>query len=222
MKFLKIKSIKLKILLPLATIFILGVSSVSFISCFKSNSLLDNNLKKMATTKAEEISSRVDGLLNSRIRIMEELSRSTEAKALDINGVERYIAARKAIAKDFEMFFVSDKSGNITSSTNQKFNISDTDYFKTAMSGQSAISKPLISKLSGNTVIIFAVPITNENNNVAGLIAGTVKLASITDIINKTNINKGDYAYIIDKNGLTVSHPDKNKILKENILQSKY
>ncbi len=221
MKFLKIKSIKLKILLPLAIIFILGISSVSFISCFKSNSLLDNNLKKMATTKAEEISARVDGLLSSRIMIMEELSRSTEAKALDINGVKRYIAAKKGIAKDFEMLFVSDKSGNITSSTDQKDNISDTDYFKTVMSGQSAISKPLISKLSGNTVIVLAVPVTTENNNVTGLIAGTVKLASITDIINKTYLNKGDYAYIIDKNGLIVSHPDKAKILKENVLQSK-
>ena len=49
----------------------------------------------------------------------------------------------------------------------------------------------------------------------------SMELKFFTDIIDKIKIGKTGYAYIVDKNGLYITHPVKENILKVNISQIK-
>ena len=49
----------------------------------------------------------------------------------------------------------------------------------------------------------------------------SLELKYFSDIFDKMKIGKAGFAYIVDKNGFYITHPVKDKILKENISQIK-
>lgn len=49
-----------------------------------------------------------------------------------------------------------------------------------------------------------------------GTLVGSIKFDSISSYASQIKVGKSGYAYMIDKNGLIVYHPDSSKILKEN------
>ncbi len=98
-------------------------------------------------------------------------------------------------------------------------NIIDRDYFHKVMnSGNTTISKAIISKSTGNYIIIVAAPIKDDNGNIIGLVGVGVNLSFITDMINDEKLGTSGYAYMFSKDGLIMTHPNKNLIYKYNIL----
>ena len=88
-------------------------------------------------------------------------------------------------------------------------------------SGNTTVSKPIISKVTGNHIVVIAAPIKDDNGNIIGLVGVDVNLSVITDMINDEKLGTSGYAYMISKDGLIIAHPNKNFIYKHNILNDK-
>ncbi|MBV7276249.1 methyl-accepting chemotaxis protein [Clostridium sp. PL3] len=119
-----------------------------------------------------------------------------------------------------EILSIVNSSGKeVVSSKSEKSDtdLSDRDYVKDALKGNENISEVVTSKLSGKLVISVAKPI-KDNGKVVGVIVGSIKFDNICNYASKVKIGNNGYAYMIDKNGLIVYHPESDKILKENIL----
>ncbi len=77
-------------------------------------------------------------------------------------------------------------------------------------------------KATGRVVCTAASPIySSTGKDITGVVMMSIELKFLTDIIDKMKIGKAGYAYMVDKNGLYIVHPVKEKILKENISQIK-
>ena len=61
----------------------------------------------------------------------------------------------------------------------------------------------------------------STGKTVTGVAMIAMELKYLTDIIDKIKIGRAGFAYIVDKNGLYVTHPVKENILKVNISQIK-
>ncbi|WP_411681524.1 methyl-accepting chemotaxis protein [Clostridium thailandense] len=119
-----------------------------------------------------------------------------------------------------EILSIVNSSGKeVVSSKSEKSDtdLSDRDYVKDALKGNENISEVVTSKLSGKLVISVAKPI-KDNGKVVGVIVGSIRFDNICNYASKVKIGNNGYAYMIDKNGLIVYHPESDKILKENIL----
>ncbi|HUX39387.1 MAG TPA: methyl-accepting chemotaxis protein [Rectinemataceae bacterium] len=115
-----------------------------------------------------------------------------------------------------------DTGGVFFASSNRKanvgINISDRDYFKAAMKGVPNVGTVAISKASGRIVLSTASPVYASNGkDITGVATITMEIAYLTDLIDKVKIGKSGYVVIADKTGLTIAHPDKESILKEDI-----
>ncbi|PKM86886.1 MAG: methyl-accepting chemotaxis protein, partial [Firmicutes bacterium HGW-Firmicutes-12] len=75
------------------------------------------------------------------------------------------------------------------------------------------------SKLTGNTVIAFAHPLI-INNSVVGALVGSVPFNNITKYAADIKVGQNGYAYMINKNGVIVYHPQEEKILTENLTET--
>ena len=95
---------------------------------------------------------------------------------------------------------------------------SERDYFKTAIKGDTCISEPLISKVTGQLTVIISAPIWKD-----GIAGGTVEgvlyfvpvSTFLSDIVTDIQLSKGGSAYILSKSGTTIAHHDVTKVTNE-------
>ncbi|SMF33487.1 methyl-accepting chemotaxis protein [Desulfovibrio gilichinskyi] len=93
----------------------------------------------------------------------------------------------------------------------------DRNYFQKAVSGELFLSKPLISRASGTPVVIISSPI-RDKDKIVGVIVGIIEISEFANkFINNIKVAKTGYIYILDSNGLIISHVNPKLIAKVNV-----
>ena len=220
MKLLGFKSLRTKILLPVLIISTLGFLTVALSGYLQSRSIIMNNIEQLSLGKVESTVSHIDGLLEVWKSEIEVLSATNAVKSMDFQGFKAYIDERKEIFNGYEMFLISDTDGNYKATLGLDGNISDRAYFPIAMSGITVISDPVTSKATNKPIIVIAAPIKDDSGKVKGVLAGTMELRYISDIVDGQKYGDTGYAYMINRKGLVLAHPVKEKIFKENLLEN--
>lgn len=102
-------------------------------------------------------------------------------------------------------------SGDVITSDNQEFNISNRDYFKRALAGEEVISDVIDDK-SGvfEQIIVVAVPVI-ENDNVTAVLFGVYDTDHLTSILDISFFNNLGYAYLCSNNGDVISNPKEEQ-----------
>lgn len=217
------RSLKKKIMIPIVLLFTIGTLMLSLVAYYKSKEIIINYVELLAQSKAEKLVTKVEYKIAKWKSVVNMFASLDIAKNMDHEGFKEYIASnRKMYNKEYEFLAIIDKEGNYLSIDGDKGNISDRDYFHEVINtGNTVISKPLISKDTGNYVIVVSAPIKDDNGEIIGLVGLDVNLSVITDIINDERIGNDGYAYMLNKEGIVVAHPDKDYIYKFNLLNDK-
>jgi methyl-accepting chemotaxis protein len=124
------------------------------------------------------------------------------------------------LAAKYEAVSVFDSKGRIVASSDPGaigLDLSERDYFKTAIAGEANISQMFTNKSSGSVDLALAAPVSDAAGKVAGICAITVKTTAITDVMAKYSLGNGGYFAIVDETGLFILHPNKDKVMKANI-----
>jgi methyl-accepting chemotaxis protein len=92
--------------------------------------------------------------------------------------------------------------------------LGDRDYIQKALAGVPAISDVLISRVTNEPVIMFAVPITVDGE-VRQLLIGRKNGTFLSEVTKNIGIGSGGYAYAINKTGVIISHPNVDYVLEQ-------
>ncbi len=88
-----------------------------------------------------------------------------------------------------------------------------------ALKGESHVSSPYKSPVSGKPVVLITAPI-QKNGQVIGIFGLPIDLGTFSyELVKNIKIGKTGYPFITDSKGLTFAHPDKEQILKLNITE---
>lgn len=200
---------------------ILGVFSYINIS----NSM-QNTVEQELATEATETAKIVNQSINYANNSIEMLSFDSRLASIangdnsQRNEVFNYLAAlQKKNSSSMELLAITDSAGKEilnNTSENVDIDLSSCDYIKQALSGKASISDVLVSKTTGNTVIAMAYPL-KINDKIVGTVVSSVQLKFISSEISSLKIASTGYAYMVDKNGLFVCHPQSKLVLKSKI-----
>ena len=69
-------------------------------------------------------------------------------------------------------------------------------------------------------IISFEAPVYDENRRVKGLVSGASFINKVFEEATDFKIGKTDTVYVFQDDGLIIHHPDKEKVLQENLLES--
>jgi Methyl-accepting chemotaxis protein len=94
--------------------------------------------------------------------------------------------------------------------------LSEREYIKRALAGETAISQMLIDKVNNAASVIVASPVLGPAGKPIGAVAVSFDSAVITDMLNSFSLGSG-YIFIVDRDGLIVMHPDKSLVFKTNL-----
>ena len=68
---------------------------------------------------------------------------------------------------------------------------------------------------TNNPIITVAIPINDENGNFVGVLGGDVSLETLSNSVVNRKIGEEGYAYLVNKSGKLIAHPDQEKVNNE-------
>ena len=165
---------------------------------------------------------------NSLIAAAEKVAKEGVEKSQQemVLAGKELIKIKKAEGDRLSSINLVDKNGIFYVSSDIKAmkgtNVAARDYFKTALKGTPNVGQVNVSSATGRVVCNSASPIySSTGKDITGVVMMSLELKFFSDIFDKMKIGKAGYAYIVDKNGFYITHPVKDKILKESISQIK-
>lgn len=113
-------------------------------------------------------------------------------------------------------------SGNILDakgvSIDDGTDFSDRTYVKTALEGTTNVSDITLSKYTNTYGVSIAAPIY-KGADINGVVYFRLDSNFIMDIIDFIKISENSYAYLVDKEGNIVAHPNEEMILNFNLIE---
>jgi methyl-accepting chemotaxis protein len=109
--------------------------------------------------------------------------------------------------KLYETYFIANIQGDYIITSGAKGNVRDREYFKKVMeTGETFVSNPVVSRATGNTVVVVAAPI-KEDGKITGLLGGTVLTDDLSRRIAAIKVEQTGYAYLVQGDGWTGYRP---------------
>lgn len=186
------------------------------------------NLTKSEYYKLELIAvsnaSRLDQLIIDNRLIVNQIARNINVvNFLAVNSRDREALFSKIdksldvilrSSPDYDAVFVMDKDGNCLASTDPTFigrNYSFRDYFKKAIKGQGAAPVSLlVGSTTGRPGLFFAHSIRSDRGEILGVAVLKIKGSNIWKIVNSIRVNSHVRAFLIDENGIVITHPNNS------------
>jgi methyl-accepting chemotaxis protein len=219
-------SLKVKLIVTFFILISIPMGILGYMSYNMSAKSMQASVEQQLKEQTSETSALIGDRIESVKHTLEVASLNGDigkaVKNLNTDNVDnafKYIQNVQEKNKDYmEVLIITDLTGKaiIDSQTKEPdIDLSDRDYMKKALSGSEVVSEVLTSRFTGNPAIFVAYPL-KEGNKIIGTLVGSINFSSVSNYASKVKVGEKGYAYMIDKNGLIVYHPDKSKILKEN------
>lgn len=169
---------------------------------------LDENVSALSTVFYTKLDDQLV-MLESQTRYFRNVDLS------DYNLMKKTILSTKGIGA-FKTIGVANSFG-ATMNYNGKSsgNIFLTDYYKTAMNGENAISETTVTDEDGDEVLVLAVPIM-RNNTAVGVIYGTFTKEVLNSLIDTMNFAGKSTNLLINKNGTVLARTAESSALPDD------
>ena len=61
--------------------------------------------------------------------------------------------------------------------------------------------------------MVIAVPVEGDREKPSGVLVAQIHLQSVWEVVSETRIGEKGFAYVVDSDGMLISHPDVNRVL---------
>jgi len=231
-------SLRMKLIIGGVLASILPLIIVGYLSLYKASGALISSAQSQCMQVATDLAMLTESIMQKN----ETFARTTAHTREVVNAVQRVNEFGEAQAGEeledlksllvtfldrsngeYENIFVLDKKGAIISDSvgakDKVGSLGSRLYFKQAIKGNVSLSAPLFSPATGKRGVLLAHPIKNDSGTVTGVLVLSVNLEDLSDIIAGVKLGKTGIPFMISKTGLTIAHPDTQKILKSNPME---
>ncbi len=229
-----IKNMKIGAKLSLigSLIIIIPLAIVSLLSVFQSTSAVEEQIDSQILSRTRDIEVGLENTFRAEMRLITALAsqndmveplQNTENNGELLNRARQELA-RMMTAPEFmekyQGFILADASGTIVADSDQIYSgvvIKDREYFQKAMTGATVISEPALNKVTNDPFVAVATPVYSSSKVPIGVAASLVSIGHLSQLVAESTIGKTGYAYILDRNGIFIAHPDPATIMKSDV-----
>lgn len=212
--------LSVKIAIYVGTLIVVIALGLGILTSFFSSEALYNKVESNLVQLGNEEAKYIDFKIVSKIQILQEVANGSEVTGMEWDRQKN--ALKDTVERlgylDLAVVLPSGDASYVLSG--DKSNLGDRDYVKKALSGQGSVSNVLISKVTGEAVLMYAVPIY-KGSKVVGALVGRTDGNSLNTFTNEIKYGDHDMAFILGKDSTFYSYPEKDFVLKQiNIFKS--
>lgn len=210
---MQLKSIKTKLSLFFGGLMVIICVGLSLVSYLNSSDVLKSNIDESLSHLTKESAKVVKSEIEVQFNALEALAASDWMMNDKLTTDEKLDLLKTEVNRSGHLYMlISDTNGNSKYTNGATANISEREYFIKALSGEKTVSDPLISKVDNSLVMAFAVPI-KDGNRVKGVLVAARDGNVLSDSITNIQFGKNGAAFMINKNGTTVAHKNKDLVI---------
>lgn len=175
------------------------------------NTLTDSSIATSATLASNHISQQLEDYLNvvSMVGTNELLSDRAATIMEKTAFLNKYVETYGFTSANLlDTKGISLKDGT---------DFSDRDYVISALKGIANVSDVTLSKYTNTYGVSIAAPVYDSANRITGVVYFRLDIDFMMDVIKNISISDHSYAYLVDKKGNIIVHPDNNLILNFNL-----
>ena len=212
------KSIQKKLMVAILSITFIAMVVLGGLNYWKARDIMIEDITVSMSKEAVTAASDVNNWLEKKQSELSGLAAAPAIQSGDKTQITAFLANVMKENKNYEGITYASLDGNYINSFGLTGNIIQRNYFQKSIKGERSVSDLLISKDTGNKMVNAVVPV-KVNGQVTGILSGQINLDTIFKHVSSIKIGQTGYAHILQEDGLTIIHPDKEKVMKENILK---
>jgi methyl-accepting chemotaxis protein len=200
------KSLQGQLLRVFLLISVVPIIIVSISGTINSMNVLKERIHTDLNLLMETETSRINDWFKDVTHEVQIASHASRIQSMKIDQLNEALTSYKKDWGDYvENIFVADLNGMvIADSGNELADLSDRSYIQEAVKGSTVISDPLISKMTGNSVFVVAVPVYN-GSSIVGVIGSVINLNALNTYMEGMYVGERDEIYLIDNNGYFIT-----------------
>ena len=200
-------SISRKITLMFGALLIVSLTVAISFSVRAAQNAVESRIKNHFIDKAGGTVDKVETSIQTYFKFLEELAaipilsdsgRSYEEKMAVLNNKALFQA-------DIKQVNLYDTTGIRFTTDGRKVDIRDRSWFLAAKEGKHFVSEPLISRSYNKFLIVFAVPIYNDQHIVTGVLNATVLAEWLSALIADVKMSNTSGCYILGTTGTVIA-----------------
>lgn len=113
---------------------------------------------------------------------------------------------------DYDAVYLMDKGGRCLAATDPIFvgqNYTFREYFRSSIQGHPYVSSILVGETTRRPGLYFSSPV-RSNGEIVGVAVLKIRGEEIWNKVNALRVDSQSYAFLVDQQGVIVSHPDKS------------
>ena len=109
---------------------------------------------------------------------------------------------------------IADLNGDSKYTNSTASNIADREYFKKALSGEIAVSDPIMSKSENKLIVSYAAPIKDTNNNIVAVLVAIKDGNSISSLTDDITFGETGKAFMLSSTGVKIAHYNNDLVVQ--------
>ncbi|WP_378955218.1 methyl-accepting chemotaxis protein [Pelosinus sp. sgz500959] len=213
-------SLRLRLILLLVLFALLPTCVVGSVNAYrtigeKKAAIVQNNVV-ITSQLVNQIERLLDDSRASLITTATAIGASTTNNTLDTAAIKTAIIEMKKQNPQFELIIANDSTGmQIIRTSGELKNQAGKPSFVNAIQGNVYFSDVYISVSTQAPCVTISTPIKDKAGIVIGTMSADISLNAIQEIANSAKIGNTGYIDIVDKQGVLIAHPDKERVLKK-------
>lgn len=199
-----------KIMILLAMIGAIPLLLLSVFSYWQLTSNMQEDYNRIGMAQVETLKLDVDSLLQKNMQGIKLIANMPTVKNMDIPTIKQILINSGKVNPDLSVISIINKQGKqlVKNDNSSLVDVSDRPFYLQVIKGQDDfISEVTISKSNGNLMVLLSTPIKSDTGEIVGVLPAAIDLSVLSKFVSERS-HDGNIAYIVDKNGKILAHPD--------------
>lgn len=207
------KSLKTKLIIYFGALVLVLSLSLGYASLRESRMALTEGVENGLNLLSDESAKAVESRVGIQKRTIEIVSMDQGVKSMDWE-LQKSVIKSYVESTGFLDIGVVGLDGVAKYTDGSTADLGDRDYVKRALDGEVAVSDMIISRVTGEPVIMYASPI-KSGESVVGALVGRRDGNVLSEITDDIGYGENGYAYMLNGEGTMVAHKERDNVTSQ-------
>ncbi|HHU75913.1 MAG TPA: methyl-accepting chemotaxis protein [Firmicutes bacterium] len=220
--------IRVKIALAMVVLLVVSVTFIGVFAYSKTSAALQEQKETEFINNVLDLKENIDTSIEDTTGLLSFITSTPAAHSCmadgDYDKMEQLLKGAGETIQQVETIMFANMDGFVMVSSGGELDylidLSERDYFQEAAGGNASVGEIVSSKVTGNEVFTIAVPMMTDMGVVEGVLVATLNFDDVVGKhVQKVRVGESGYAWMVDSQGLVISHPDEEHVLKTNLIE---